>query len=328
VIEHALYASARSQARDGYQVVAASGGVCAEDQSELALWCPSHNGLLDESGTVQSINAHALPSGAHCVARSFAAQAEYSGRGGTHVVTHALILAAEDFARFANSPFAVMRAAVAAGQSTADVASERRLMPFSLSGRARPFDGAVVRHALAKHSLQDFARALETCLAADTAAIATSEDAATLIAALLNCLPTSLRAGISLATGLVHSSTRPYRWIGQAPDAHALRHLQNAYGVSVALLGGHRDDGCGRPGDCDVSIQHAWVGFVFNCLGEGHFTDLERQIHRLDGVQNVAELDAIAARELPTQPTRAGDADLAAMAGLSTRAHAPFESVR
>ena len=42
-------------------------------------------------------------------------------------------------------------------------------------------------------------------------------------AALLNCLPTSLRAGISLATGLVHSSTRPYRWIGQMPDAHALR---------------------------------------------------------------------------------------------------------
>jgi hypothetical protein len=219
-----------------------------------------------------------------------------------------------------------MRAAVAAGQSTADVARERALMPFSLSGRARSFDGAVVRHALAKHSLQDFARALETCLAADTAAIATSEDAATLMAALLNCLPTSLRAGISLATGLVHSSTRPYRWIGQAPNAHALRHLQNAYGVSVALLGGHRNGGHEPSGN--LSIQHAWVGFVFNCLGEGHYTDLERQIHRLDGVQNVAELDAIAARELPTQPTPVGDANFAAVAGLSVQAHSPFEAVR
>jgi hypothetical protein len=296
VIEHAVYASARSQQREGYQVVAASAGIAPEDIRELALWCPSHDGLIHSSG-VQSINAHKLPSGAHCVGRSFAAQAEYSGRGGTHVVTHALVISPDDYARFANNPFAVMRAAVAAGQSTEAIAGQRTLEPFGLVGRARPFDSAVVRLATAKHALEDFASALETCLAADVAAIATQDDAATLMAALLNCLPPSLRPAISLATGLVYSSTRPYRWVAHTPDPHALRHLEHAFGVSVAMMPTDRGQSRERPGE--LPFQHAWVGVVYNFLREGRYAELERHIQRADGVQNVAELDSAAVGEFP-----------------------------
>lgn len=326
MIEHALYASARSHRRDGYQVVAASPGIAQNDLRELPLWCPSHNSLLNPTVTSPSINAHALPSGAHCVARSFAAQAEYSGRGGTHVVSHVLVLSAGDFARFAHNPFAVMRAAVAAGQSTASVAAERTLKPFSLMGRARPFDGAVVRQALAKHPLHEFARALEICLAADTAAIATTDDAATLLAALLNCLPIGLRATISLATGLVYSPTRPYRWIAQNPDILELRHLESAYGVSVASLTADGKDAAAPPDG--FYLQHAWAEFVYHCLSEAHHTELEKQIQRMGDVQNVAELDSLAAKELSVSGTQSCNA--APIAGTSAHADSltPVEALR
>ena len=45
------------------------------------------------------------------MSKSVAAGPEYSGRGGWRVFTQCLVVPADDLARFANNPFAVLRAA-------------------------------------------------------------------------------------------------------------------------------------------------------------------------------------------------------------------------
>jgi hypothetical protein len=293
MIEHAVYASARSHQRDGYQVVASSLGARPEDLRELAVWCPSHDGLLDTAGTTPSLNGFPVPSGAYCVARSFAAAAEYSGRGGIHAVTHALFLPAADYLRFANNPFAVLQAALAAGKVLSALPEDRTLLPFQLVGRARPFDRGVVRQVTARDSLQDFLSALDACLQEETTILAVDAGGHQWMAALLNCLPLGLRAKTSLATALVYSPRRPYEWLAQPPSDFELRRLERNCGVRVVNLAAE-----GKLPDLAGDYQHAWTRCVQALLAHEDYLELERILRELATVDNSAELDSQASQIL------------------------------
>jgi hypothetical protein len=306
MIEQAFYASARSHERDGYQVVAASPGAAPEDLRELSVWCPSHDGLLDEGGTTASVNAFPLPSGARCVARSFAADPEYSSRGGTHVVTQAFILSAADYLRFANNPFAVMSAAVAAGHATSQLPKERQLSAFNLVGRTRAFDRSHLRQAVAKYSLPAFAAALDACLEAETCVLATDTSASQIMAALLTSLPVGIRARISLATGLVYSPSRPYQWIAHKHAAMELRRLARSNELRVVSLSENlrlSDASAGAP-------SHAWAALVSALLEEENYLELERRMRDLASVDNLAELDALSAAIADASAASVGPANL------------------
>lgn len=288
MVEQAFYASARSGQRDGYQVAAASAGATPEDLRELSVWCPSHDGLLDASGGTPSLNAFPLPSGARCVARSFASAPEYSGRGGVHVVTHALLLSAEDYRRFANNPFAVMQAAVAAGHAPSRMPQDRKLPSFRLVGRARPFDRNAVRQAVTKYSLAGFVLALDACLDDNTTVIALQSGASQLLSALLSCLPVSLRGQISLASGLVYSPRRPYQWLTHHQGATELRRLERNANIRVVRM-----VEADRPSPKPLASEpgHAWTACVESCLAGGEYAVLERRVRDSTPVKSVVELD-------------------------------------
>lgn len=301
MIEQAIYASTRSHQRDGYQVVAASSGAAPEDLRELPIWCPSHDGLLDEDGSTSSVNAFPLPSGAYCVARSHAADPEYSSRGGTHVVTHALILSPEDFLRFANNPFAVMPAAVAAGHMTPQLPKDNRLPSFNLVGRTRAFDRSQLRQAVSRYSLPAFTAALDACLEAETCVLATDSAAPQVMAALLTCLPVGIRSRISLATGLVYSPSRPYQWIAHRHASMEVRRLARNNELRVVSLSENlrlSEAAAGEP-------SHAWAALVHAHLEEENYLELERRMREVATVDNLAELDALAAATPAASPTAA-----------------------
>jgi len=125
-------------------VVATSPGVCEADVRELTVWGPSHDALLESTPDAVSLNFHPLPSGSYCVSRTSPAGWEYSGRGGARVYTQCLIVSPETLARFANNPFALSRAALAAGLLRLHDEVPKRLAPLRLTGRAPACDSTLL----------------------------------------------------------------------------------------------------------------------------------------------------------------------------------------
>ena len=144
LIEQAVFTSAETDRSAGYQVVATSPGVREADCRELAAWGPSHDALLDSLPSAVSVNFHPLPSGSHCVSRTTPAGWEYSGRGGARVYTQCLIVPPPVLARFANNPFALLRAALAGGALRLYDQVPKRLEPLRLVGRAAALDSALL----------------------------------------------------------------------------------------------------------------------------------------------------------------------------------------
>src|SRR3990172_2377840 len=144
LIEQAVFTSAETDQSAGYQVVATSAGVSEADAKELAVWGPSHDALLESTPNAVSYNFHPLPSGSYCVSRTTPAGWEYSGRGGARVYSQCLVVSTKTLARFANNPFALLRAALAAGLLELHDEGPKRLGPLRLAGRAAAGDSSLL----------------------------------------------------------------------------------------------------------------------------------------------------------------------------------------
>ena len=149
-VEQAIFTSAKTDHAVGYQVISHSPGVHHVDVRELAVWCPSHDSLLDRGPDSASINFHPLPSGAFCVSRTVPAGVEYSGRGGIRVYTHCLVVPPEALAHFANNPFEILRAALSAGAMEIRDPVSAHLEPLLLSGGAAPVDQSLLGSLIAQ----------------------------------------------------------------------------------------------------------------------------------------------------------------------------------
>ena len=115
LVEQAIFTSAVTDRAQGYQLTSRSPGISDADARELAVWGPSHDSLLEGHGATGSVNFNRLSSGAYAISRTTTGGAEYSGRGGAQVYTQFLVVSPELLARFANNPFAILRAATAVG---------------------------------------------------------------------------------------------------------------------------------------------------------------------------------------------------------------------
>lgn len=237
-IEQAVFTSAVTSRAAGYQVVARSPGVCDEDARELAVWCPSHDALLDSSPQGQSVNFHPLPSGAFCVSRTVAAGWEYSGRGGARVYTQALLVPPEVLARFANNPFALLKAALAGGRLRQYDEVPEHLEPFRLSGRATAVDRPLLDQLAKQLGPAWLASLMQAALSSPTLVVVGGPPADHVFAGMLACLPLGCRTEFSFSTGLRFSSRRPFHLVGLAPDAEELRRIQRLYNVGVLDLSG------------------------------------------------------------------------------------------
>ena len=248
LVEQAIFASSRSDGAAGYQVVAASPGLCEADARELAAWGPSHDSLLDPGPEAESLNFHPLPSGAYCVSRTVAVGWECHG-GRQQVETHCLIVPREVLARFGNNPFALVHAVSwhALRDEGRDGTAEprpslrsgtchppRRLAPVAIPGGAAAVDQALLAFLAADPGPEDVAALVQAARGSVCLAVAAGHRSAPLMAGLLNCLPPECRLEFSFSTGLKFSPRRPFRvvalsgdpaqrcWVAQYPNVAVL----------------------------------------------------------------------------------------------------------
>src|SRR5438132_13961479 len=117
----------------GYHLVARSPGVTESEARSLTSWSPSHGGMIVDAANRASVNFHPLPSGRYALARTIEGTAEYSGRGGKQLYTHAVIIDAAKLQQVGYRPFAIYRDALALGHYRYQNAPQPVLKPVALS---------------------------------------------------------------------------------------------------------------------------------------------------------------------------------------------------
>lgn len=285
LIEQAVFTSAVTERAAGYQIVATSPGVCEEDARELAVWGPSHDALLDSTPSAVSINFHPLPSGAFCVSRTTPSGWEYSGRGGARVYTQCLLMPPAVLARFANNPFAVLRAALAGGAVRVYEDVPPRLEPFRLLGRASAVDAELLARAASQPGHEWMASLIQAMLDSTTLAVAGGPPAEHLIAAVVNCLPPECRKAVSFSTGLRYSSRRPFRIVALSDDAEEQRRVQRVYHATVVRLT--------DPRPADFHPVDSWPRLIQQALKESGSPFLVAQLSKRHLDAKLEELSAL-----------------------------------
>jgi hypothetical protein len=238
--EQAIFTSAKTDHSAGYQVIGHSPGIHQIDVRELAVWCPSHDSLLEQTADSVSFNFHPLPSGAYCVSRTVPAGWEYSGRGGMRVYTHCLIVSPDVLANFANNPFAVLQAALSAGAMEIRDPIPMPLEPLLLSGGAPPVDQSLLICLGKKPGPAAMAVLVQSALDAVCLAVAGEPSPGELFAGLFSCLPPACRLEFSFSTGLKYSGRRPFRLIALTGDPSERRWIAHQNNVMVLDLSGSK----------------------------------------------------------------------------------------
>ena len=294
-VEQAIFTSAKTDRAVGYQVIAHSPGLNKDDVRELAVWCPSHDSLLQSGAEAVSLNFHPLPSGSYCVSRTVPAGWEYSGRGGVRVYTHCLIVPAQVMARFADNPFAILHAALAAGAMEIRNPLPTRLESQPLVGGATPVDQTLLVRLSSIPGPRAMAILVQAALDAACLAVISVQAPSELFLGLMNCLPPACRRLISFSTGLKFSLRRPFHLIALSGDPSEQRWMSHQNNVTVLDL-------TGRNPLPSIPID-GWAQFIERALttGQTSFLAAELSKRRFDlsledlpvlGLQLLEELEA------------------------------------
>jgi hypothetical protein len=284
LIEQAVFTSAETDHGGGYQVVATSPGVCDADLRELAVWGPSHDALIESTPNAMSFNFHPLPSGAYCVGRTTAAGWEYSGRG-ARVYTQCLIVAPETLARFANNPFALLRAALGSGALRVYDKIPVELDALRLAGRSTAVDASLLTRLAANPGPEWIASLVQAALDSVTIALVGGPPADHLIAGLLNCLPPECRLDFSFSTGLKFSSRRPFRIVALSGDLEEQRRIERLYNVAILRM----ED---EP-PVEFTPIDTWARLILRVLKSGRVSFLASQMNANQGDMAIDDLSAL-----------------------------------
>jgi hypothetical protein len=331
LVEQAVFTSAQTDRSDGYQLVAASPGLSEADARELAVWGPSHGSLLQPGPDAASFNFHPLPSGAHCVSRTTSAGWEYSGRGAARVYTQCLVVPEPVFARFANNPFAVLRAAMANGSLVVHRDVPKQLAPIPLVGRSASVDSLLLARLCTEPGPEPLATLLQAALGSNRLALCGKPAVEHLIAGLMNCLPPECRTEFSFSTGLRHSSRRPFRIVRLTDDTAERRRMRNQHDWTVLEVGDAAADEFapldGWARFIELVLRSSRTAFLTAQFSKRRFSLAAKDLPAL-GLQLLEELDAASLpAPRPEEPT---DKPPAAGDWLDTlqRAHAPHQRFR
>ncbi|REK10926.1 MAG: hypothetical protein DWQ37_15955 [Planctomycetota bacterium] len=287
LIEQAIFTSAATDRAQGYQLLARSPGLAESDARELAVWGPSHGSLLEQGGDAASTNYFRLGSGAHCVSRTSVAGKEYSGRGGMQVYTQFLVVPPGAMQRFANDPFAILRAAAASGSLRVEESVAETLEPIRLCGRAPVVDLALVARLARDPGPAALATLLQTALASDRLAVRSTVPCDQLVAGLLSLLPVECRGEFSFSTGLHFSPSRPVRILALPPEENSWRAM-GRQGITVLQLDESTAAGSAQ--------WQGWAAWITSVLDSGKLSVLATELEQprpglvLDDLDRLAEV--------------------------------------
>jgi hypothetical protein len=282
-IEQAIFTSARTARAVGYQVVAASGGISSADLEEIAVWSPSHDSLIERGPSASSTNFWRLTSGNYCVSRTTTSGGEYSGRVGPRVYTQCLIPTIDMLSKFANNPFALLRAAMVQGALEVYDDPPRQLEPIKLAGRAAAVDQTALAEVLGDVGPRALAALVDTVLKQSRVALVSNRSRPALIAALLNCLPVECRLEFSFSTGLELSPRRPFRIVCQPDDPTVVRRIQRLGGWQVYRLE-----------EPVTALTTSWANYLSTVLANDQTAALATQLTKRRPQLTLANLESLA----------------------------------
>ncbi|MCC7084316.1 MAG: hypothetical protein IT427_04835 [Pirellulales bacterium] len=270
-IEQAIFTSARTTLGSGYHLIAKSAGITSEVAAELAIWGPSHGSLRDRREDASSVNFHYLSGGQLCVSKSIAAGEEYSERGGARVYTNFLIVPKPTFAKFANQPFAILRAAWAKGLLDVPAMPPTSLRPFTLAGRTARVDEGLLAQFADQLGSAKIARLIAAAVTPGIKVLTGVEQAETIFGGLLNCLPVECRSEISFTTGLRFSPRRPFKLVPHEGGHDQPRKSARRDGVAFVNLS--------KSEDLEFS-PHGWATYVAKLAEADRLTTLTSELQK------------------------------------------------
>jgi hypothetical protein len=294
LIEQAIFTSAQSDHAVGYHLVARSPGVEERDARELTVWGPSHESLESPDTTATSVNFFRLPSGAFCVSKTQIAGEEYSGRG-LRTYTNCLVVPSQVLLRFANNPFAILRAAWAKGLLRVCDAVPAQMVPFQLAGRAAPVDEGLIGQLVEQCPAGAIGQAIEALFGEKPVVLIGVARPEATVAGLLSLFPASCRRELSFTTGLKFSPRRPFHLLVASQESSELRRLHRQQLVSVVDLGSPAKS---APG---TAIE-GWAGFIAEAIArDATSLIVERLRERQEGLHlaDLNELGVLWRQEAP-----------------------------
>lgn len=286
-IEQAVFTSAKTDRAQGYQLLSRSPHLSEADARELSVWAPSHGSLLEPGEAATSANCFQLSSGAYCVSRTSQAGAEYSGRGEL-IYTQFLIVPPDIMARFANNPFAILRAASATGDLCVRDNTPETLPPLQLAGRAPVVDLSLVAQLAREPGPAAMAVLLEQALSNERLAVYSDSSIEQLVAGLLNLLPVECRTTFSFSTGLKFSTLRNVRLCAMSADESECRSIAR-HGVATLSLEHQATSQEPRSG---------WAGWIEEVLRSGKLSVLAAELEQPRPGLTCVELDSLGNRLL------------------------------
>jgi hypothetical protein len=214
------------------------------------------------------------------------------------VYTQCLIVPPEVLLRFANNPFAVLRAAMAGGMLRVYPNVPRELPALKLPGKASLVDAPLLTRLAGNPGPAWMATLVEAALDSVSVALAGGPPGEHLIAGLFNCLPLACRTEFSFSTGLKFSSQRPFRLVGLSSDVEEQRRVERTYGMTVLRL----EEGV----EPEHGAMGSWSRLVARVLRSGRIEFLAERLAELQlgvgledlaacGLQWLEDFDAVGA---------------------------------
>jgi hypothetical protein len=245
-LPQAIFTSVRGKRLDGYQLAARSDEIDDDLARDLQTWGPAHDSLLFPREGIESINFHPLLGGKwHCLSRTVCSGAEYSGRAGGRVYTQMFLLPEAGLARFANTPFLVLRCLRAAGRLLVYDVVPDKLRSLPLVGRAAGHEGEAQGATPGDDPPERSLAALHSAIrqSPSVAVLGTNNAREKLhvepwFAALFRRLPVEERIRVSFSTGLKPTLGRPFKLFVAPDDPSQQRQLARQSGVRIVELRG------------------------------------------------------------------------------------------
>lgn len=299
LVEQAIYTSCQTSRASGYHLAAASSGIVEADLRELSVWGPSHDSLWEAGAAALSVNFHRLPSGAYCVSQTMPAGAEYSQRRGPQVYTQSLVVDANGLAEFGNNPFALLQASIALGHACVLEKIPKRLDPFCVTPEVQENGDSLAQ--LVRHPGPVWLGLLLDCaLGAPALGIVAGDRGASLVSALVQCLPRQCRGEFSFTTGLRFSPRRLFRVICLPNHAAENQRLARLAQVTLFEMKGHPSESASLGG---------WASFVTAAIASGNTDYLATELARprdgltLVGLDRLGDQLAQGLRALQSTPS-------------------------
>jgi len=286
-IEQAIFTSARTSKKDGYQLVAWSPGVGAEDARQLAVWGPAHDSMIMEDPNDVSINFHPLGENKFCVSRTMLGGAEYSGRGGLQVYTHCFVLSATALKKFHNDPFRVMAAVLATRDLRPDAKLPNDLTTLTMVPVGAAVEPLSIESLIASKQQQKMVAWMHHALS-NKNLFYTGNPEDSFLAAFFSLLPVAVRPQFSFSTSLRFSPRRAFRLVGLRNDEEEQKKASRHEGRHLFQFEKGK-----RLSD---SSRHAWATLIQVALCQSQPIRAVECIGRLPGDVRIEKLPAIADR--------------------------------